>query len=163
MAGAVDDIVVNTGENQVVKYAMIGGMILVFGAIAYYGIVSPILESLGIKEDDTDKEANNRYERAKNSGYWGTSYYTKFSPSSVGLNPTNAGQIAENIYNSFNVVNDNEQQVFANFNSIQNNAQLSYVSWQFNKKYSSDLLEFLKGKLSSAELLVIFDKTESLK
>jgi len=126
------------------------------GVLAYFGIIVPILQKLGIKdspEDEANKQAIN------NTPGWNPNYY-KGKPS-PGLNRINTLiQYAKDIKNSFDVfswtglipLNDDESKISATIKQLKNQTELSLLVNSFYALYSRDLLENLTDKLSTSEI-----------
>jgi len=145
--------------NEWVKPIAIG---LGIYALWKYGI-SPTLETLQLKdtkEEQASEKAQQQAEQAPvNKDYWSPNFYKQSYKTwpvpgkAMTLLTLASGQsYAIAIWDAFGVFNDNENNVYAIFRAIKYKSQISFVADLFYKKYQRDLYQFLKDKLSSAEL-----------
>lgn len=123
-------------------------------------------------EDSTETKPNNPY-LSFNPNYWKAlikSFKLKYPTKTMDNNyqqnlPTSRTiyQLAEQVYLSKGIFNDNEDALFDVFSNLQTQYQLSWLSWVFSSKYKKDMLEYLKGFLSFDEQSKMLDKVKNYK
>lgn len=119
--------------------------------IGYFVIVKPLLQWLGLKEDKEDKENNAIIQSVKG---WDPSYFSEVKKKGLKttyITSTQAAKYAKLIFDSFGVINDNEEQIYAVFRSLKNWVQLSEVAFIYRAVYKVDLAYEVKARLSDEE------------
>lgn len=79
-----------------------------------------------------------------------------------GFSPDNGKIIARRIEDAFGVLNDNELQIYAQFDSVKSLYSLSQVSYYYQALYNAKLYDRLVDKLSSKEFKKILERVEKL-
>lgn len=116
-----------------------------FLIIAYFGIIKPVTDKLGLTKSDTDKAEAELKAIANSVNGWDPNYYKTLRNISI-LLPTDASAtvLANQIYKAWGIINDNEQAIYAVFRQIRSQAHLSFLCEKYNKLYKQDLLTRLK-------------------
>jgi hypothetical protein len=115
-------------------------------ALAYFAILKPITDKLGLTESEKDRrDAEAGIEAQKNEG-WNPSFYKLKPPYAHRLyTPAAAKAQAGIIYNAWGKVNDDEQAIYAVFRRLISRAQLSQVVDAYATYYHQDLLTRIKN------------------
>jgi len=151
-------------EQQVIKYVL-------FGAIAYFGVLKPILQKLGIVQTKEDVLVNNQSNLPNSENPFSPVFYKKAGAGALLLKKDFANQLAKRIYNAMGYISDDESEVYSVFRLLKSQSQVSFLADVFQQNYKSDLLEFLKkGKnqfnfasgLNSDELSIVLNIVNKL-
>jgi hypothetical protein len=140
------------GIGDYMPYILIGG-----GAIAYFGIVKPVLQKLGILNDAADNLVNNTLSQSGNQNPFDPNFY-KSKGACLILRNSDADNYANIIYNAFGGFNDDEDAATGVFRVLKTQTQCSYLAERFQYLFNQDLLTFLKGgwwpqdRMSNTEL-----------
>lgn len=111
------------------------------GAIALYAFVlKPILNKFGITESAADK-ANK--DAGLTQSAWNANFWSKFG--SPPIDNRTAESVCDSIYSAFGIFQDDYDTVLGVLRSLDTKAQVSYVTWYFNKEYNADLYAFLNS------------------
>ena len=130
-------------------------IILALGGIAilYFG-GRKILQALNIVSDKEDKTALN----LGKENYWNyTEFLEKAPKDTIILSSEKGYQYANDIYNSYGWINDDEEKLYGVFRNLKTKSQISSLCYWFNKKYNKDLYSFISSFLSSGELVKLND------
>lgn len=116
------------------------------GLLLYFGVVKPILETVGLKDSAEDKENANEVEKAVKLSAWSPNYYlnnkAKYSRT---IDEASAQFLADEINESWSWYDDDEQRIFAAFRMMRSKYELSMVAFFYSQKYKQDLLTRLKN------------------
>lgn len=135
--------------------------VLVVGAAvgAYFFVLKPILEATGIKSTAEEEETKRKAADLENKGIWDPmSALMKKYPSGTTfqlLKAAEAERLASNINDAWGYINDDEEQVYAQFRAIRFQSQVSSIVDAYRKLYNQDLQNTLRSNLSSSEFAVI--------
>lgn len=130
---------------------------LIMGAAvgAYFLILKPILEKTGIKDTVEEKELKKQAIDLENLGIWDpiSTLLKKYKGGTTFqlLKVAEADQLATKIKDSWGYLNDDEEQVYAQFNSLRYQSQVSSLVDSYKKLFQKDLKTTLKSNLSSSE------------
>jgi hypothetical protein len=142
-------------ENSNAKNAMIADLLLKVGIVvgAYFVIVKPITNKLGLTKSAEDRANDAQNEKAVQSNGWTPNFYKEYNKTNkVCLkNAESITAMARRIYNAWGNFNDDEEAIFAVFRDLRSLVQLSQLCEQYKIKYNTDLLTRLKTGLSDSE------------
>lgn len=120
--------------------------VAILGA-AYYGIVRPITDTLGLTKDkDAKAIAEMNTEASKNPG-WDPKYYKEVQKREDVLLKTSAGVslLAQQIYKALGFFRDDDQAIYAAFRQLKSKVQLSQLVAKYSELYKEDLLTRLRA------------------
>lgn len=138
------------GNQDLIKY---GALI----AVAYFGIIKPILQAVGLK--DTAEEKKNK-QILETVDFGSNNVNNPFSPIFAEKAPKGAllissatgAEYSKILKNAPGVFNDDETAVYGVFNKLKTQSQVSNLAYWFNKYYHQDMFTFLKDFLNDSEL-----------
>lgn len=115
-----------------------------------------LLEILQITDTKEEKKTTADATALEKSNYWNPAFATdtekgKYKTVQL-LTSATGNSLAEKIYNSKGVFNDDEDAIFGVFNSLNYQSQVSSLAGWFYKKYSYDLYSYIKSFFSESEL-----------
>ena len=127
-------------KGLVVALAVIG--------VAYFALLKPITDKLGLTKTDKEKAEAELKEQASSNPGWNPKYNItarKKYPRATVLKEETATALAKQIYNAWGKINDNEQAIFAAFRVLASQIQLSQLTAKYAALYKQDLLTRLKA------------------
>jgi hypothetical protein len=151
-------------DKQLILYAGIA-------ALAYFGVLRPILKKVGIVKSAEDILVLNQSNVPNKDNPFSSAFYKYGGAGALLLKVSIADQYADRIYNAMGYVYDDEAAVYSVFRSLKTQSQVSFLAERFRIKYGVDLLEFLKkGKnqfnaasgLNSDELATVINIVNKL-
>ena len=140
-------------------------------AIAYFGIVRPILKKVGIVKTAEDILVENQGNLPNSSNPFSSAFYKYGGAGTKLLTVSTADTYAKRIYNALGYFGDDEAAKYSVFRSLKTQSQVSFLAERFRIVYGTDLLEFLKrGKsnwnyangLNSDELATVINIVNKL-
>lgn len=114
-------------------------IVLIIGGIIAFTTVIKILRKLGFLKDPKIKDQETDPNSAWKPGYW-----QQFSTYSYAITEATAGEMAKKIHNAFTLFQDDWNAIYGVFSQMRTKANVSFLSWKFNKQYGEDLLTFLQ-------------------
>ena len=118
-------------------------------AIAYFGILRPILTKLGIQKTEGDRIIDKQENLPNSQNPFSPLFYKTAPTGSLLLTTTQQESLSRRIYDALGVLTDDESAIFSVFRSLKSQTQVSILSEYFAKKYKTDLLDYLKRGYSS--------------
>ncbi len=138
------------------------------GAVAYFAIVIPFLESLNLMDTKEEKDAAKLQTETENADlskdYWNPNY-TKQGAGKYKvflLTDSSSRSLAKRLMDASGVFNDDEEKIFAVFRELKYKTQISFLASVFTKMYSKDLYTWLKATLNQSELNTVLTITSKL-
>lgn len=131
-------------ENKATPY-IIGGVVLVTLGVAYFGVIRPILATLGVVSGADDKMERKLSDMPAFNPNYG-------NPSKTTMTHQQAKNLAEQLYNSISWYNDNEERIYNVIQQAGSTHNLSLVSRMFSAKYAESLLTYLTEALDADEM-----------
>ena len=120
-------------------------------AVAYFGIIKPILNKTGITTSATERGEESEIKKIETappeSNPFDPKYYKSAAARRAGallLYSAKATELSRIIYNAMGYFSDDESAVYSVFRSLQTKSQVSFLSEKFRQLYNIDMLEFLK-------------------
>jgi hypothetical protein len=136
-------------------YGVVGIAVL---AVAYFGILKPILNSLGITKDAQDREAENVQEDVTRTQVLSDLMY-KSNKNKVTISSAKANTSANEIYNAkwggWGGLSDKEDQAVGAITSAGSLVNVSYIAYVFQKNYNVSLESYLNSFLESDNWITI--------
>jgi hypothetical protein len=150
------NIKVNTGDTA--KYIVYGVVGIAVLAVAYFGILKPILNSLGITRDAQDREADNIQEDVTRTQVLSDLMY-KSNKNKVTISSAKANTSANEIFNAkwggWGGLSDKEDQAVGAITSAGSLVNVSYIAYVFQKNYNVSLESYLNSFLESENWITI--------
>lgn len=141
----------SSGEISSTKVIVAGVVVLSALAIAYFGIIKPILNFTGITDDKEDRQNTDNAQKLEGEKAFGTAL-AQNNPSKVTMSDTKAQQLAYQVYMAKGYVYDNENSAIAAIRDCQTTYNLSKLALVFQRTYSRDLLGYLKTFMNDDQL-----------
>jgi hypothetical protein len=150
----------NTQKAETVK--IIAVAILAAGTLtlAYFGIIKPILNTIGITDDKYDREDKENADKLEGEAAFGSQLAAQY-PSKVSMSDTKAQQLALQVYLAKGYIYDNEASAIAAIRDCQTTYNLSKLAFVFNRTYDLDLLAFLKTFMNDAQLSDVYQAVKN--
>ena len=134
-----------------------------------YLTLQPILQKLGLQKSDTDKQKEQAILQARSLSAWKPTFYQDALKNGLipkGLtvkvfDAASAQQIAREINSAWSVYDDDEQRIYASFNKMKSQMDLSRVAEAYLNLFKKDLKSDLQQRgwygLSDSEFAVVAD------
>ena len=126
-----------------------------FGFAAYFVIIKPLLQWMGLKDDKEDTKADDSINKVLG---WDPKYYRAVSQKGLKttyLTTASAKGIAADIKKAWGTFNDNEEMLYAIFKKPKTWAQLSQIAEQYAALTGMDLAQTVRARTSDAEFNTI--------
>jgi len=152
------NISVKAETGQKTQYIVYGVVAVLVLGVAYFGIIKPILNGLGITKDKNDRDAEDVKENVTQSQVLSDLYY-KSNPSKVTISTSKANASAQDIYDAkwggWGGFSDKESQAVGAITSAGSLVNVSYIAYLFQKNYGIGLESYLDTFLESEHWLTI--------
>lgn len=118
-----------------------------FGVGLYFVVIKPILETLNVVDTATEKKERKLIEKFDTSEFWSPNYWKKLSTTGkVKLTKKQTAlDLAKRIYESKKFFNDDENKLYSVFRLINYQTQVSWVAFNFDLLYQSDMWNYIKS------------------
>jgi hypothetical protein len=161
---ATPNVRVDTGDTA--KYIVFGVVGIAVLAVAYFGIVKPILNNLGITRDAEDREADRNKDDIEKEQVLSDLLY-KANPNKVTISSAKANTSALDIWNAkwggnFGL-SDKEDQAVSAITGAGSLVNVSYIAYNFEKTYNRNLFAYLNSFLESENWITIDAYLKNLK
>lgn len=143
---------------SVIGVALVGVTVWKFNAIKNFTLD---LFGAGKESNKKENELAKLKEKALKLNGWKMNYYSNHN-SELTISATEAGKLADSIYDGIGIVADEEEKIFAGLRACQTQADLSYICWQYYNKYKEDLYTQLTKNLNVYEQIEVFKLTNKL-
>lgn len=147
-------------QDLILKIALgLGG-----SALAYFGVIRPILKRTGIvksaEESRKEREFEKADEEAAGAGTgspWNPNFY-KSRRGAVLLPASTAATYAKQIFDAYGWFNDDEDAVYRVFSAMKYKTQLSQLADVFAARYSADLYNYIRDFFNDDEMKIVLNK-----
>jgi hypothetical protein len=130
---------------------------------AYFLVIKPVLEAVGIKKTDADKkndEATNVNATTLNSAF-NPNYY-KSIPNATLLTSASAKALATKIHDAIGFLTDDENAVLGVFRQLKFKTQVSFIASVFYQLFGEDLYIYISRNMKS-DIKLVNDIVANLK
>ena len=163
---AQPNINVKTDTGTTAQFIVYGVVAVAVLGVAYFGIIKPILNQLGITKDATDREADDDKENIQKEQVLSDLLY-KQNSNRVTISSAKANTSALNIWNAkwggnFGL-SDKEDQAVSAITSAGSLVNVSYIAYNFEKTYNRNLYAYLDSFLESENWVTIDAYLRNLK
>jgi len=135
-------------NSETVKWIAIGVVGVAALTLAYFGIIKPIFNAVGLTDSKEDREADRAIDEFRREQYLSSLPYSE-NKSKVTISQTKANQLAYNIYNAKSFYNDDEEEAVGAIKLAGTKINVSYVAFRFYQLYQRDLQSYLESFLES--------------
>lgn len=146
------NINVKTETGTTAQYIVYGVVAIAVLGVAYFGIIKPILNAVGLTKDANDREADKNKENIEKEQVLSDILY-KANPNKVTIGSAQANTGALNIWNAkwggCGGLCDNETQAVQAITSAGSLVNVSYIAFVFENTYNRNLFSYLNSFLES--------------
>lgn len=136
------NITVDASRNETAKYVVIGVVgILVIG-IVYFGVIKPILNTIGITQDKDERQGERAEEKLNKNQVLGTKLYNE-NRDKVSITSAKASSGASKIYAGRGYFYDDEASAMGVLTSAMTQVNISYIAQKFEDMYGKSLSSYL--------------------
>jgi hypothetical protein len=147
---ATPNVKVNTGETA--KYIVFGVVGLAVLAVAYFGIIKPVLNTIGLTKDKSDRETDRVTEDLSQAQVLSPLLYNQ-NKNKVTISSSKANTSAVNIYEAkwggTWGLSDKEEMAVGAITSAGSLVNVSYIASVFQNLYKRDLYTYLESFLEN--------------
>jgi hypothetical protein len=147
---ATPNVKVNTGETA--KYIVFGVVGLAVLAVAYFGIIKPVLNTIGLTKDKSDRETDRVTEDLSQAQVLSPLLYNQ-NKNKVTISSAKANTSAVNIYEAkwggTWGLSDKEEMAVGAITSAGSLVNVSYIASVFQNLYKRDLYTYLESFLEN--------------
>ena len=130
------------------KTIVYGVVVITALGLVYFGIVRPILNTLGVTKDKDDRKGDRAESSLSRKQILSPTLYNN-NKELVTITSGKANQLASKIFNGKGVFYDDETMGVGGITGAGSKVNISRVADQFNKTYGSDLHAFLDSYLEA--------------
>lgn len=148
--------------DEAVKIVVYGVVGLVVVGLAYFGVVKPILNAIGLTSSKEDRDAQQDEEKLSRKQVLSPLLY-RDNKSKITLSSGSANQSAYNIYIAKGTFYDDESLAVGSITSAGTLVNISYIADVFADNYGSSLETYLESFLENSDWNTIenyIDKTK---
>lgn len=116
---------------------------LIIGGILSLDIITRILRALGIFKDPKSSKLDQI--GADPASFWNPNYWKQSQNYSYTIDEKTAEAYADKINDALGYFNDDESAIISVFHQLRTKANISFLAWVYNKKFSKDLFTTLRG------------------
>lgn len=149
-------------DNETAKWIVVGVVGVTALTIAYFGIIKPIFNAVGLTKDKDDREADKVVDKFTKEQYLTSIPYQELK-NRVTISQTRANQLASLIYDAKGLFWDNESQAVGAIKDAFTKVNVSYVAYRFNQLYQRDLQSYLRSFLESENWVDLKGALEKMK
>jgi len=146
MAESQRSIVIDTESGkknpEVTKFLVLGVVAIVVVSIAYFGIIKPILNKIGLTKDKDDREGDRDEEKLSRSQVLSPTFYRN-NRAKISISSQKAYESATNIYMAKGTYWDDESSAVGGITGAGSLVNVSYISDRFNTIYGLSLQSYL--------------------
>lgn len=161
---ATPNVKVNTGETA--KYIVYGVVGIAVLAVAYFGIIKPILNAVGLTSSKEDRETGNIQENLTEEAILSPLLYND-NKNKVTITSSKANTSAVNIYEAkwggTWGLSDKEEMAVGAITSAGSLVNVSYIASVFQNLYKRDLYTYLESFLENDNWRAINDYLKKTK
>lgn len=161
---ATPNVKVNTGETA--KYIVYGVVGIAVLAVAYFGIIKPILNAVGLTSSKEDRETGNIQENLTEAAILSPLLYND-NKNKVTITSSKANTSAVNIYEAkwggTWGLSDKEEMAVGAITSAGSLVNVSYIASVFQNLYKRDLYTYLESFLENDNWRAINDYLKKTK
>ena len=155
---ATPQINVKTDSGTSTQYIVYGVVAVAVLAVAYFGIIKPILNNLGITKDANDREADDVKEDVTRTQVLSDILY-KANKNKTTISSAKANTLALQIYNAkwggWGGLSDKEEMAVGAITSAGSLVNVSYIASVFQQVYKVNLESYLDSFLESENWITI--------
>lgn len=112
--------------------------------LAYFGVIKPILNKLGVTKSATDRLIEDKNKLPNNKNPFSPDFY-KYAPNGSKLiKSADATNLSKRIYDALGVFSDDEAAIYSVFRQLKSQRQVSILADKFQQIYKTDLLTYLQ-------------------
>jgi hypothetical protein len=148
--------------DEAVKIVVYGVVGLVVVGLAYFGVIKPILNAIGLTSSKEDRDAQQDEEKLSRKQVLSPLLY-RDNKSKITLSSGSANQSAYNIYIAKGTFYDDESLAVGSITSAGTLVNISYIADVFADNYGSSLETYLESFLENSDWNTIenyIDKTK---
>ena len=153
---------VSTDTTNSTQFIVYGVVALAVVGLAYFGIIKPILNAIGLTKDAVDRQGDNDYAKLSRQQVLSPQLYRE-NKNLITISSGSANESAYNIYIGKGTFWDNEDLAVGSITSAGSLVNISYIAYIFDANYGESMESYLQSYLESEDWIIIdnyVDKTK---
>ena len=149
----------NNETTMLIVYGVLGLAVVGF---AYFGIIKPILDTVGVTRDKEDRQGDRDYDKISRQQILSPLLY-KENKDKVTITSGKANESAYNIYIGKGLIWDDEDLAVGSITSAGSLVNISYIANIFSQNYGLSLESYLSGYLEQSDWITIDNYINKIK
>jgi len=149
-------------NSETIKIIVFGVVGLTVVGLAYFGIVKPILDAVGLTRDKEERKADQDYAKISRRQLLSPLLYRE-NKDKVTITSGKANESAYNIYNGKGTFWDNEDLAVGSITSAGSLVNISYIANIFSENYGLSLESYLESYLEPSDWNTIDNYIDKIK
>jgi len=149
-------------NSETIKIIVFGVVGLTVVGLAYFGIVKPILDAVGLTRDKEERKGDQDYAKISRQQILSPLLYRE-NKDKVSITSGKANESAYNIYIGKGVIWDNEDLAVGSITSAGSLVNISYIANIFSENYGTSLESYLEGYLEPSDWITIDNYIDKIK
>jgi hypothetical protein len=162
MAQQQPQINVSTDTTNSTQFIVYGVVALAVVGLAYFGIIKPILNAIGLTRDKVDRQGDNDYAKLSRQQVLSPQLYRE-NKNLITISSGSANESAYNIWRGKGLFWDNEDLGVGSITSAGSLVNISYIAYIFDANYGESMESYLQRYLEPEDWIIIdnyVDKTK---
>ena len=144
MAQKSPDITVKTGETA--KYIVYGVAAVAIVGIAYFGIIKPITNAIGLTRSREERKGDKASEKLTRKQVLSPLFY-RHNKDKVTINSGRANELADKVYNGKGYIYDDETMAVGAITSAGSLVNISYIADVFQRNTGKSMETYMESYL----------------
>ena len=153
---------VDTSRGETTKYIVYGVLGVVALTFAYFGIVKPVLNAVGLTKDREDRAGDKSERKLSRQQVLSPQLY-KSNMSRVTIGSSTASEYARNIYDAKGIIYDNEDKAVGSITGAGSKVNISFIADRFQKQYGRSMSSYLYSFLEPKDWIEIDNYIDTIK
>lgn len=148
-------------KEDAVKTIVYGVVALAVVGIAYWGIIKPILNAIGLTKDKEERQGEQDYAKLSRQQVFSPQLYLN-NKDKISITSGTASESAYNIFSAKGVIYDNESLAVGSITGAGSLVNVSYIAYVFDRVYGESMETYLNSFLEPSDWITIdnfIDKT----
>lgn len=153
---------VSTDTTNSTQFIVYGVVALAVVGLAYFGIIKPILNAIGLTKDEEERQGDNDYEKLSRQQVLSPQLYRE-NKNNITISSGSANESAYNIWVGRGTIWDNEDLAVGSITSAGSLVNVSYIAYIFDSNYGESMESYLQSYLEASDWIIIdnyVDKTK---
>lgn len=162
MAKGQPTINVDTSKGETAKYIVYGVVGLAVVGLAYFGIIKPILNKVGVTRDKEERQGDRAEGKLSRKQVLSPQLY-RDNKDKVTINSATASRYARNVYDGKGYIYDDETMAVGSITGSGSKVNISFIADRFQNQYGKSMEEYMSSYLESENWKTIDNYIDKIK